>query len=126
MNLEKIPFNDFDVDNVLGRAIMESLAEIIESRPESALDIQKISNNSHATPLDVKKVLYYLFYKGLIKAKYIAYHKKCGHAVSRAESSVYEIILEDYLDDLCAHCPDPISDTSELEVRMYFWGKNSI
>lgn len=126
MNLDNISFNDFGVDNNRGRAIIQSLVEILDLRPESSIDIQMISNNSSSTPVDVKKVLYYLFYKGHIKAKYIAYHKKCGHAVSRAKSSMYEIILDDYIDYLCAYCPDPISDISEIEVRMYFWGKRLI
>lgn len=126
MNLKSIPFNDFDVDDACGKAIIESIMEIIETSPDSSIDIQKISNNSHATPVDVKKVLYYLFYKGHIRAKYIAYHKNCCCAVSRAKTSLYEIILEDFVGDLCAHCPDPINDISELEVRMFFWGKGAI
>lgn len=126
MNPHTIPFHNFHIDDVVGRAVVENICEIIKLKPCSSLDIQKISNVSDATPADVKKILYYLFYKGVIKAKYTVYHKECGYPISRPLPSLGEIFLEDYIDNLCSHCPDPVSDTSELEIRMYFWGKESI
>lgn len=126
MKIEDIPFDDFDLDPIRGSAIVASLVKMLEVYPDQSIDIQKLSNNSLSTPVDVKKVLYYLFYKGLVKAKYTLFHQVCGHALSRPESSMYDLVLDDYVNELCVHCPDPIGDVSELEIRMYFWRNGSL
>jgi len=122
MDINNIPFDLFDVDEERGQEIIKGILDKLNESPNDSIEIQHIANRTGSTGYDVKKVFYYLLYHHFLTATFIPYHKICESPLGQAVESVDDIDFDYLVGSVCTHCPDPIEDIDEIEVRFVFGG----
>lgn len=125
MEFQKIPFEYIGIDKDLFEIVFKDIEASIASNPKSIINIQKIAHNLSVDAIIVKNILYFLYYKEFIVAKFVIYHRVCGHPISRVFSNINEAVVDDFNGIFCAHCQDPINIDDEIEIRMFFYGKEN-
>ena len=117
IELEDIEWSDMGIDTEEAIAILGEVHRLMDTEPDSRLDIRTIADSIEASHYSVKMVLFTLLALHKVVTTFLPLCVNCGARMGTHRRTVHEVESEDHE---CPECGD-----SEAEVGIIFWKPGS-
>jgi hypothetical protein len=118
----RVPFEKIGISPDIGEHTVDVIEQLLAERPNSSVDIQRVSAETGHASTVVKEIFYALLAFGALKATFLPRHRVCGNIIGKQEQSS-ELVREraragQYA---CMHCFEEVESPEDVEIQIVFW-----